>query len=388
MKQPVRVLFDASSLLSSQSGVGFFTEGLISSLAQHQGDDLELTGYYFNFLGRKRPSFNLPSSVHLKPVRFFPGIFLPLLARRFGWQVPIELLVWRKYDFHLFPNFVSLPTLRKTPSLLAVHDLGCYDHPEFVQEKNLVYLQKLLRPSIRRSSGLLTISAFTKQRLEHYFPNFAGRITIAHIPPPAHQPKRSSLPQTILSKGIKAKHYLLYVGTIEPRKNLVNLIKAYRALPDNLRSTYSLVLVGGKGWRDETILSAITEAQAAGLQVIQTGYVTNAEKAALYSNATCFVLPSVYEGFGMPVLEAAAYNLPVAVSDIPVLHEVAGDSALYFDPKNPNSIAKALEKLLTSGDLRRDYARRSRQNLQRFDWQNVAHEVAKTIQEITAEKEI
>lgn len=382
MAKPLRVLFDASPLIGNRSGVGIYTQGLVDALERYHGEQFELTGFYFNFLGRKKIDFqSLPSTVKLKPIHFFPGIFLPLLARRFGFQIPVEFLVFKKYDVHLFTNFISLPTLRKTPQVITVHDLGCFDFPEFVQDKNLVYLQKLLPSSIRRAAKILTISNFTKKRVLHYSHRTSSDIQVAHIPP---EPTLESIK---LAEGLKKfdlqkGHYILYVGTIEPRKNLIQLIKAYALLPEELLVQYPLVLAGSIGWKHEGIMNAVDEARLAGCKIIMTGYFSNLEKAALYTYGSIFVLPSHYEGFGMPVLEAMSYKIPVLLSDIEVFHEVAGNAALYANKDDVFELSRIMVKVLESKKIRSQLVHAGDEHLKKYSWKHVADTVCSMLMDV------
>jgi glycosyltransferase involved in cell wall biosynthesis len=153
--------------------------------------------------------------------------------------------------------------------------------------------------------------------------------------------------------GIQGK-YILFVGSIEPRKNIQNLVEAYTKLPMFIKDTYSLVLAGGKGWKDEQILASIKDAQNNGNKIIQTGYITEAEKDALYKDASLFVLPSHYEGFGMPIYEAMQYKIPIVASNIPVFNEIAGDSITYFDKDSVGDIANVMEKIISSKSLQKN----------------------------------
>jgi glycosyltransferase involved in cell wall biosynthesis len=168
--------------------------------------------------------------------------------------------------------------------------------------------------------------------------------------------------------------FLLCFGTLEPRKNLVGLLRAYALLDKDIRDTYALVLGGGKGWKDTEILETIKDLQGAGASVYQTGYVSDQDRAALFMEATAYVLTSYYEGFGMQLLEAMSYKTPMLVSDIPVLHEVAVDSAIYC-PTTPEGIAKSITRLVLDDRLQRRLVENGAARLKDFSWPKVANEV-------------
>ncbi|QQS18939.1 glycosyltransferase [Candidatus Saccharibacteria bacterium] len=154
---------------------------------------------------------------------------------------------------------------------------------------------------------------------------------------------------------------------MEPRKNLVGLIDAYQKLKPIVRNQYALVIGGGKGWKDDEIISSLNRLRASGATIFQTGFVSDKERAALYMGATLYVMPSHYEGFGMQLLEGMTYGVPMLVSDIPVLREVAGDAAAYCGT-DPSSIAVALENLLSTPDRREKLVQAGKKRLHSFSW--------------------
>lgn len=375
----LKIIFDANPLIVNKSGVGYYTQHLVLALAHACPDTIELLGHYFNFLGRRTPS-ELPKAANINYIqsRVIPGKVLNL-CRRFGFQPYFEIFTRHRADVTLFPNFVALPGLSKTPAVVAVHDLSFIDCPEYVSASNRSFLKKWVPSSIEKSELVITISNFTKSRIMQIYDVPENKIHITPIPPPTPiKPNREILRKYGLSNG-----YLLFVGTIEPRKNIIGLVNAYALLPVSTRNNLPLVLVGGSGWNDQEILTRIKELQVSGLRIIQTGYVSQAEKSALYGSATLCVQPSHYEGFGMPVLEAMSYGKPVACSDIEVLHEVAGDAAVYFDQTNQQAMADTLTKILYDKHLLEEYAMRSKKHIANFPtWPQVATELYDKLQEL------
>jgi glycosyltransferase involved in cell wall biosynthesis len=176
--------------------------------------------------------------------------------------------------------------------------------------------------------------------------------------------------------------YLLFFGTLEPRKNLVGLMQAYEKLPDDLRQKYTLVITGKKGWKDEEILVTLERLRRSGAHILQTGYVSDEDRAALFMNTALYLMPSHYEGFGMQLLEGMTYGCPMLVSDIPVLREVAGDAARYC-ATDPDSIAKAITTLLSDKRAQQLLVAAGRKRLQYFSWDKVAQDVyAKIVESI------
>ncbi|HUP26104.1 MAG TPA: glycosyltransferase family 1 protein, partial [Candidatus Limnocylindrales bacterium] len=214
--------------------------------------------------------------------------------------------------------------------------------------------------------------------IKKYYSVPEEKFVMTPIPP---IPKGSGRGFNLADIGVKGK-YILFVGTLEPRKNVLNLVKAYEQLPSVQRDNYQLVLVGGTGWYMEETMEYISRLQDKGIAIITPGYISNEAKAALYEHASLFVLPSHYEGFGMPILEAMDYGIPTAVSDIEVFHEVAGNASLYFDKDSPASIAGAMARVLTNPALQKELVAKGRERLQAYSWQKVAQSVYESIRQI------
>lgn len=371
-RKKIKVLFDANPLVNgSKSGVGYYTHALISALAKNYPDDIQLVGHYFSFLGRK-DNASLPEAKNITYVksRLVPGKVISV-CRILGFQPPLELFFKRRGDVAIFTNFVCLPSLLRTPRITVVHDLCYIDIPQYVSEKNRNFLKKFVPRALKMSSRIITISNFTKETIQKNYGTADSKFLITPIPP---MEKLSSNNYDLSSIGVRGK-FILFVSTLEPRKNVINLVKAYEKLPRKLREEYGLVLAGGTGWYMEETISYIQALQAKGLKIITPGYISDECRAALYENASLFVMPSHYEGFGMPILEAMSYDIPTAVSDIGVFHEVAGNAAVYFDKDNTESIALTIEDILSNNDKRDLLVSRGAKRVAMFDWEDVAKNV-------------
>lgn len=364
----LKIIFDANPLLTNKSGVGYFTQELITQMAIHLDKKVSLKGYYFNFLKRKNISLPAAPNVTYVESTFMPAKLLNA-TRRLGFQAPLELFTMQRSDVVLFPNFVSLPLVTDAVKVIAVHDLCFIDCPQYVSERNTAFLQRWVPRSVQTADIVLTISEFTKQRIIDVYDIKEEKIHVMPIPPQTPAAPDEKILQTY---KLKKSKYLLFVGTIEPRKNIVGLLKAYDHLPQQIKPEYPLVLVGGKGWNDEEIIALIKDLSKKKLKIIQTGYVSDAEKAALYQSASAVVQPSHYEGFGMPILEAMSYGKPVLCSDIAVFHEVGGNAPLFFDKDNPSDMANVISKLLKDPKKIEMLSKKSRQRIREFtNWQSV-----------------
>lgn len=374
-KRSIKVLFDAVPLANkTRTGVGKTTAGLVEALAHKYPDELELIGHYFSFLG-KNNDFTLPkaSNIHYRKTVFIPGKVFNML-RRLGVTVPYELLMKQRGDFHLFPAFLGWPSLFKTPSATFFHDITYLSNPEYVSKKNCQDLTKLMPATVQRASFVITNSESSKRGIISYYDTAAEKIIVEHLPPVDIVSITTDEANNRLRTLGVAKPFLLFFGTLEPRKNLVNLMRAYEQLPSDVRRSYALVIAGAKGWNDGEILKVLDELKNSGASVVQTGYVSDEDRAALFMGAALYVMPSHYEGFGMQLLEAMSYGTPMLVSDIPVLHEVAGDAAAYCSTDDV-AIKKAIVELLTDEKRQKAMIAVGKRRVKDFSWDKVAEDV-------------
>jgi glycosyltransferase involved in cell wall biosynthesis len=373
----IKLLFDAGPLANGQkSGVGYYTYRLVDALARYYPDKLDMTGHYFNFLGRKKPKLPDYPNLSFRSSLLLPGKVLSAL-RRIGGQLPFDLLIKTRGDIALFPNFVSLPTLQKTKKVVVIHDLAFADQPEFLQPSNLGFLRRFVPKSLRSADLVVAVSQFTKKRITQHYKIPAEKIIVTPIPPEQPTTKIAAKPSFELPP-----RFILFISTLEPRKNFINLIKAYSLLPANVKNKYGLVLAGGMGWQAEKAMDLVRGLQSAGEAIYVTGYINDSDKTYLYQHASLLVMPSHYEGFGMPILEAMSYGVPTAVSDIEVFHETAAEATVYFDKDNPDDIAKSMAKILTSPQEQARLAKLGRERSKYFSWEANAHELMKALEKL------
>lgn len=375
--KPLVVLFDANPIINgNRSGVGYYSYRLLDALAKEYPDELRIKAHYFNFLGRKQ-GLDLPKHPNITYVqsKIIPGKILNIL-RKIGLQLPLELFFKSRGDAAIFTNFVSLPSIFRVPTFVAVHDLCYEDVPEYVSGGNRLFLQRFVPGSVARARKVITISESSKQAIIKHYGVPAKDIVITPIPPADDSVVKATKPA-----GIGDRKFLLFIGTIEPRKNLARLVEAYVGLPSDLKDSYSLVLAGGIGWDIEETVAEIKRQQAAGENIILTGYVTDGEKKWLYQNASVLVLPSHYEGFGMPIVEAMARDLPTIVSDIPVFHEVGNTASIYFDKDDTDSIKRAVVKVLNDKTIRDHMIKKGREQASEYNWEDIANRLYQTLRQ-------
>lgn len=274
---------------------------------------------------------------------------------------------------YFFPAYTMLP-MRSRASAVVIHDLAHLEVPDCVEAGNARLLDYALPRSVKQAGAIITISEYTKQRLLHHFGIEPSRIRIA---PPAvdrHVYRRidHATSRSVRERyGITCENYLLAVGTLEPRKNLARVIDAFSLLPEPVRQQYSLVLIGANGWDKGETQARIGQAQAKGIRILRPrGYVQDDDMAAFYSGAQGLVFLPLYEGFGIPPLEAYACDTPVLASRVSSVPEAAGDMALYVDdPKDLDAIRRGMLELLAIDEPRREALQPSmRRHLDSFGW--------------------
>ncbi len=253
------------------------------------------------------------------------------------------------------PNF--LPFRFDGPVVLTIHDLSYLRYPETHPDLRVRIMNKLLPPAIERATHLLADSEFTRQEVISEFGVAADRITTtllgvsnAFVPRDA-----TTCDATLRRYGLDYGSYVLAVGTLEPRKNLLQAIRAYVGMPTKLARRFPLVIVGGKGWKSEATDMELNALLANG-RAKHLGYVSDDDLPVVYSAARLFVYPSLYEGFGLPAAEAMASGVPVIVSDRASLPEVVGDAGITITPEDVDGMRHAIVELLQDADER---ARRS-----------------------------
>lgn len=277
------------------------------------------------------------------------------------------------HEGHLFhgPNFY-VPDY-PGPRTVTIHDLSVLTMPQFHPPERVMFLSKEIEVSLRRTNSIITDSQAIKDEVIEKLGVSEAQIFVAPLASSDEFRRRDALDtqETLAGYGLRHGSYSLYTGTIEPRKNLVNLIEAYASLPQALRGAIPLVLAGHRGWQNEAIMSRIERAREEGwLQYL--GFVPDEHLPHLFSGARIFAFPSLYEGFGLPVLEAMASGVPVVTANRSSLPEVGGDAALYVEPEDVEALTSALERALDDETWRAGAIERGFAQAGRFSWAQCA----------------
>jgi Glycosyltransferase len=349
------VLFNLQTLLYPRTGIGHYTQHLIEEMGN--SDEIEeLSG----FLGKEIYSGTTLSN------------FVNNTWSRWIESRSIRKLASAGYVYHE-PNFIPVPY--SGPLVINVHDLSHIRYPQFHPPERVKLLDIKLGKAIMRADHIVTDSHFVAEEIAELYSVSLNKITVTYLGTDVdfHARTANDVADTLKQFGLHYRGFVLSVATLEPRKNIERLVTAYSTLPESVLREYPLVLVGGSGWRDSKLLACLKNLEAKG-NIIRTGYLPRTQLQDLYASAAVFAYPSLYEGFGLPVLEAFASGTPVLTSNNTSLHEVSDGAALEIDPTFTEAIRDGLNNLLNNPSLTRSFAQAGLKRAMDFSWQKCAEQ--------------
>lgn len=368
----MRIGFDATPLAARKSGIGYYTENLLRGMAEI--GEIEEILLFSNrpprFEGTPPPGMRWVSR-HRFPYRApWMQLLLPWTLRR------------ERPDLVHYVNF-NAPILHPHPFVATFHDMVLYRHPEFFTWKKR-YLTRSLMPRVaRRARGVITVSETVKREIVEGIGIDERRVhVVANAAGGGFRPvEDEATVRSILEKHGVRRPYVLFVGTLEPRKNLARLLAAFDEMKSGADLPHELVVVGGRGWKFAPILRAVERLENRAL-VRFLDYVDLRDMPAVYSAADLFVFPSIYEGFGIPILEAMRCGTPVLASDIPVHREVAGDAAGWCDPLSPASIRTEMRRILENAGIAERLRAAGLRRAEGFSWTRAARETTEVYRRV------
>lgn len=360
--------FNKKSGLPNRVGSSEFCFRLLNNLAK-----VDKKNEYFIYLP-KTPTSDMPRESKRWNYVVFSGKLWTFLG------LSKKLLENKnKIDVFFSPTHY-LPFYTGKPSVISIMDVSYLHFQNLFKKKDLYQLKLWGGYSLRKSDKIITISESSKNDIIKAYGVSEKKVAVVY---PGIK-KGSSIEYSVLSMdklmekyGIKG-NYILFVGTLQPRKNIEKLIEAL-AITKNKK--LELVIVGKKGWMYEAILDAPNKYEVSD-RVKFMDNIGDEDLPLFYKNAVCFVLPSLYEGFGLPILEAMQYGCPVLASNVSSLPEAGGDAAIYFDPQNSEDIAEKIDKVASDEKLRKEMIQKGHEQVKKFSWEKTARETLSVLENL------
>ena len=370
MSEPI-ICVDCSPLLVRSAGVKTYLYYLLKSMIEGSPESIR------TFLAPR----DLERLNHDGGPRMHPARTALLLALNKLPEIFCDIAIGRCDVFHS-SNMLRTPPGR--PRLTAtIHDLTAWILPEFHTPATVTVDSIFAKNILKRAAGLIAVSENTKRDAVKILGLSPERIRVIPlgIPPSYSNVSRDSVGRVVAKYNLR-RPWFLFIGTIEPRKNVDTLLAAWRSLPDFVAREHELLIVGMPGWRSEATMAALREANRGNWGIRYLGYVPEGDLPALTSGARAFVYPSLYEGFGIPVAQAMAAGCPVITSNVSSLPEVTGGAALLIDPRSVSELGTALRKLIESPELGSQLASAGVEKARKYTWTAAAEKTLEFFREI------
>lgn len=372
----MKVSLELQPCLKNKSGIGVYTYEIAKNIQKF--DDINFCGDIFNFINRD----NIDASI--EGLNFNNNIFklFPYGVYRRIWSyVPIKhnWLFNDKSDIYHFFNFIVPPRI-KGKVITTIHDMTYELYPETMDKRNLKRIKNDIQYSVNRADKIITVSESSKKDIINFLSVDESKIEVIYNGVEYDRFNKSyseDEKSKIRVKYTLPENYILYMGTLEPRKNIESIIEAFSLFKkENTPSSKNikLVIAGKKGWLFESIFNLVHKLNIKD-DVIFTDYIAENDKSIIYNMASLFIFPSLYEGFGIPVLEAMASSVPVITSSVSSLPEVAGDAAILVAPKDIQSIAKYIGEILGNEELNKNLVEKGHKQAKKFTWESSAEKL-------------
>ena len=381
MKVKKKILIDGLSLLSPFTGVAKYTYENAFRFQKIYSDKYEWF-YDYGFHSRNLiGTESIRQSEHF--LKKFKSVIVsnPLLKSFVRKTLScVSRVSSPSYDLYWQPNYIPQKVKAKKV-VTTIHDFSFHIQPQWHPRERIEYYRKNFWEKAAASDWIITGSHFTKEEIVNYMGYPEEKITVIYhaVDHKVYRSYEEEVLQVTKEKFGLSDTFLLFVGSIEPRKNLLNLLKAYHLLSHEIKKNCPLVLVGFKGWENREIMQEIEKEKE---YIHYLGYLSNEELAHVYGLATLFIYPSLYEGFGIPPLEAMACGTAVIASNAASIPEVCGDAAMYIDPNVYEDISEKITSLLTNTSKRDTLVKKGLLHSKRFTWDKAAGEHIKVFEKV------
>lgn len=361
----MNITIDATTLLLRSAGVKTYMHYWLASL-------ISASGTYGDTIATYPPFMTVPATIDHESSAATRGAWLRLALVYFcnvGGNPALRLLLARTELFHASQHVARLPrSPRGTKTTATIFDLSCWTAAQYHTPANISATRRYAEEVLKRCDGLIAISEHTRQDAIDILNIPAERISVIY-PGVADSYFDATLPDAarVRAEYRLEKPYFLFVGCIEPRKNIPNLVCAYLGMPEPVRRNVDLIIAGPFGWASEDVRSML---QSSGVGVRYLGYVGEQDLPGLFRGAAALVYPSYYEGFGLPPAQAMAAGIPVIASAGSSLTEVVGDAGYLVDPASQDELREAMLRLITSAEAGQELGRRGKIRASKFRWQD------------------
>lgn len=346
-------------------GCGYFTKEVLQILVKKHPEHQ----FHFFFDRPYDKGFIFSENVH--PHVVTPAARHPLLWKIwFDIKVP-ALLKKIKADVFLSPDgFCSLRT--KVPQCIVIHDLGFLHYPDSYKKLHYLFYKRYTPKFLKKATSVATVSEFSKKDIIEHYKIAPEKVSVVYSAvKEIFQPLNFDQQTAIKEKLTEGKEYFVYVGAIHPRKNLLNLLKAFSIFKRRLQSSFKLVLAGRLAWKNDEFIELLKTYKYKD-DVVLTGYIEEKELADLTASAYALVYPSFFEGFGVPVLEGMKCNIPVLTSRGTSMEEIGEDAALYFNPNDVDEIADKMMMIYKDETLRKNLIEKGKMISAKYSWERTA----------------
>ena len=372
----MKIAVNARELLKGRmEGIGrYIYETTKRMVLDHPEDE-----FYFFFDRAFDPSFIFADNV--TPVVVHPQARHPILWYLwFEWGVPYYL---KKYEIDVFYSGDTYASMKTTvPTLIVCHDIAYKHYPDHLRKSHKKYYQNNFPKFHKKAKHIVAVSNFTKEDIVATYGLQADKVSIGYnATPSGFTPLSSEQKADVRKELTDGKPYFIYVGSLHPRKNVVNLIKAFDLFKIENGSDHKLVLVGRMAWKNEE-LNKTYETTVHRDDIILTGHITNEQLPKYLAAAEALTYVSVFEGFGIPILEGMSSGTPVITSNVSSMPEVAGDAALLINPHDPKSIAEGMQELVLNKSLRQELISKGQERAKYFSWATTADHIYSELKKI------
>lgn len=373
----MHIAIDYTPAIRQMAGIGRYTRGLVAAIAE-----IDRRNRYTLFCAGGAPAqSSWPENFSIRVTRL-PARWLAVGWHRLDLRIPVERLIGPCDVFHS-PDF-TLPPLRAARGIVTIHDLSFLRMPEHADPGLQRYLAAAAPRAVKRAQHVLADSQSTKSDLQTLLSVPAAKISVvaAGVDERFRQVQDADILNGVRERYNLPQRFILFLGTIEPRKNLRRLISAHALLRCRTSLPHALVIAGAPGWLCQDIFDQVAR-DGLGEQVLFPGFIADEDLPALYTLADLFVFPSLYEGFGLPPLEAMACGTPVVTSNNSSLPEATGSAAMLVDAEDVDALADAMARVLGDGSLQARLADLGRAQAARFTWRSAAERLLDAYERLT-----